>query len=432
MARLSKAQEKARDELLAAIQVESVEQNIEIPKTGSRINFKKALTLFGLTERFSENAYVLQCAADKVTADKLKVKQNEELDTLLVAEGRAPVGPVVVGKHRQGVTSAAISVNHSTAVSRSSIKVTELINDTIEAVQKLLKDKFLEPLVYASNGSIIGLLAAGIELGIVDRYPYLCSLARHAEKCNEAYEEVANLLAENDMPPLDISSTGAVLGLLSTALFFNVIDNHAYFRQLLAASNATAIARAVMVKEGGERFAQFGTDPFLSAEARKELVAGLIATHLSSVLNRLLPQPYVQVFEASEGRTKTEAQRQFNYPHCVIETVDGKSNSEAMKEFHFLELYKSTNPFNAFSIEEEFHKQLIQHGSKYPTERMFKSAGTGGFNPKHHFDGKMYGVYLLSHDVGIPPSWKLKDKHREVISGQKRPRPEEEEQVIVG
>jgi hypothetical protein len=600
MARLSKAQEKARDKLLAAIQLESVKQNIEIPKTGKNINIKKALDLLGLTERFSLNAFVLQCAGDKVTAEKLKVKQKAELDALLVADGRPPLDPVVEGKHRKGVTSTAISVGHFTADIRSKIKDADLVKSTIEAVQKLLKDNDLGPLIYASDGSIIGLLEAGKDLGIVDRYPYLCKLARRAEKCtdayeeverlrarlglsplrissdgsvlglveaaieldivdrfpylsmlarkkegcteayveverlrarlglsplrissngsvlglveaaieldivdrypylcklarqkegcndayeeverlraarslsslrissngsvlglleaaedlgivdrfsylsmlarkkegcNDAYEEVANLLAENDMPQLEVSSTGAMIGLLSTALFFDVVHKHAYFRTLLAKSNATAIARAVMVEEAGKRFAQFGTDPFLSAEVKKVEVAGVIATHLPNVLDPSLPQPLFQVFETCDGRIKTEAQAQFTYEHCVIETVDDKPILAAMKEFNFWKVYESSNPFNAFAVEEEFHKQLIFHGSVYPTERMFRRAGAGGFNPKHHYPGKMYGVYLLSHNYGIPPSWKLKEKYREVRIGQKRPRQEEEEQVIVG
>ena len=605
MARLNKEQQKARDELEAAIKEESVRQKKLIPMNGTGILIRQALALFGLEERFSQNAFVIQKAADKVAADKLRVKQNAELDALLVARGRAPLGPVVEGKNRKGVAAAASSVDHTTADIRSSIKGTDIVKETIDAVQKILKNKGLAPLIYDSDGKVIGLLEAAKDLGIVNQFSYLCRLARKAEKCTDAYEEVerlralrglsplriggdgrvlglveaakdlgivnqfsylcqlarqaekctdayeeverlralrglsplligsdgtviglfeagkdlgivnlftylcklarraegcneaydeverlraerhlsplrissngsvlglldaaielgivnrfsylsmlarkkegcndayvevANLLAENEMPPLDISSTGAMLGILSAALFFNVVDNHAYFRQLLAASNATAIARAAMVKEGGERFAQFGTAPFLSAEDRKVLVAGLIATRLPNVLNRsLLPQPFFQVFEACERRADTiagtEVQRQFNCPQCVVETVDGKSILAASKDFQLLKLYESTNPFSAFAVEEEFHKQLIKLGSKYPTERMFRYAGAGGFNLKHHFDGKTYGVYLLSHDYGIPPSWKLKDKHREVLSGQKRPREEEEEQVIVG
>ncbi len=168
------------------------------------------------------------------------------------------------------------------------------------------------------------------------------------------------------------------------------------------------------------------------------LVAELIAKHLPNVLDRSRSQPFVQVFEACQGRAMSiegdEVQQQFKYSHCVLETVDGKSIFDAVKDFKLEKIFESSNPFNAFAAEAEFQKQLIQHGSVYPTERMFKFAGTGGFNPNHHFAGKMYGVHLLSHNDGIPRSWKLKDKflNQEVLSGQKRPRQEEEEQEIVG
>ena len=86
------------------------------------------------------------------------------------------------------------------------------------------------------------------------------------------------------------------------------------------------------------------------------------------------------------------------------------------------------NPYTAFQVEAELQKQLINLGGKYPSERMFKVAGAGGFNPQHHFHGKTYGVYLLAHAGGPPEGWTLKAKFLSgggVVCGQKRSRDED-------
>lgn len=301
--------------------------------------------------------------------------------------------------------------------------------DAFEFISDMREKNGMPPLKFGVDGRVIGLLAAAIELQCVHKFSALRLCARQAEGCEETFQMLKKLLEDNHLPPFETTRSGATIGLLATGVYFDVVSKDAYLRKRLKDSNQDADAKAAAVKEGATRFAELGTDPFIPPAEMTIFARNILKTHVPCLFDRSQqPQDVFIIFEACEGRANSilgaEALKQIKYKHCVWE-FGGKEPHEAIKQLNLVCLHETTNPYSAFQVEAELHKQAISLGSLYPSERMFKYAGAGGFNQKHHWPGKKYGVYLLVHRGGAPAGWKLKENF-DVKVGEKRGRDDED------
>jgi hypothetical protein len=335
----------------------------------------------------------------------------EIVKNLLEERGEAPLkmnsrGQVI------GLLDAAmrLEVVNQDPYLRQRARAAEGCESAYKIVKNLLKERGEAPLKMNSRGQVIGLLDAAMRLEVVNQDPYLRERARKAEGCESAYKIVKNLLKERGEAPLKTDSLGRVMGLLDVATRLEVVNQDAYLRKLARARALTLMEAEAANMAAAKDFEDAGEDKALSHAERKQMAKELIAHYLPE-FGTAVRKPLCQVYEASGERGKSkesdETVSQFSRA-CFKDEWEtcGEMLHESAGHFEHHILYETNNPPNAFGIEKEMHEQIAALGAKHPTERLFQKMGSGGFNPKYHYDGKNYGVYLLVRRGGPPPHWR--------------------------
>ena len=246
--------------------------------------------------------------------------------------------------------------------------------------------------------------------------PYLGHLERITDGIKEAVAAVQAALRANGLAPLVANAKGETTGLLEAARQFNLVSQFVHLRAVAKKQAVRKLERLEDMTEAAKLFALCGLDAALVDGEAEDLAMRFVEEHLPEFGRRARgaaeePMPLCQVLASSGKRAiandAEECVDQFKRD-CFKAFWDTRGDApiETARRFEHAKIYESTNPVSAYQVEAAVHQNLRDKGAKHPTEVLFQKIGSGGPNMAQHYDGKIYGAYLLVRRGGAPAHWR--------------------------